>query len=99
MLSIGLKLSHPSVMQYLPPSCDTSLEMLAHAIRHEKFGVFWPAVMTLCQTNLLFTQRLAVGGAGVLLIRRTVGNVAINDNQCRSLVFIPKGEEGPLEHF
>ena len=55
--------------------------MFVNAIRDEEFGVFRPAVVVLGQAYFLLAQRLAMGGAGVLLVRRPVGDVAVDDDQ------------------
>ena len=55
--------------------------MLAHTVRDEKLGILGPAVAPLGETYLLFAERLAVGRAGVVLVRRAVANVALDDDQ------------------
>ena len=57
--------------------------MLAHAVRHEELGVFRPAIGALGETDLLVAQRLAMSGAGVLLVRRAIADVALDDDQRR----------------
>jgi len=99
LLSICFKPSHPRVTQRLPTGAYTRLEMLAHAVGHQELGVFWPAVMTLGQFDLLFAQRLTVRGAGILFVRRAVSDVAIHNDQGRSLLFVLEGAEGALQHL
>ena len=57
--------------------------MFAHAVRHQKFGVLRPAVAAFGETNLLLAERLAMGGAGVLLMRGAVADMAVDDDQGR----------------
>ena len=58
-------------------------EVLADAVGHEELGVLRPAVVPLGEPDLLLAERLAVGGAGVLLVRRAPGDVAVDDDQRR----------------
>ena len=69
---------------------DAVLEMLAHAVGHEKLGVLGPAVAALGQAYLLFAERLAVGGAGVVLMRCAVADMALDDDQRRRVVGPPE---------
>ena len=66
-------------------------EMLAHAVRHQKFGVLGPAVAALGEAYLLLAERLAVGGAGVVLMRGAIADVTLDDDQGRHIVGAPKG--------
>ena len=63
---------------------DAVAEVLADAVGHEELGVLRPAVVPLGQPDLLLAERLAVGGAGVLLVGRAVGDVAVDDDQRRA---------------
>ena len=60
-------------------------EMLAHAVRHQKLCIFRPAVAALGEAHLFFAERLAVRGAGVLLVRRAVADMAVDDDQGRTV--------------
>src|SRR5262245_11022947 len=73
--------------------------MFPHPFRHEEFGVFWPAVMALCQPDFLLAKRFAVLGASVLLVRRTVRDMAIDNDQTGPSLFVLEGMEGALEHI
>ena len=73
---------------------DAILEMLAHAVRHEKLGVFRPAVAALGEAYLLLAERLAVGRAGVVLMRRAIADVAFDDDQGRHVVGAPETLDG-----
>ena len=64
--------------------------MLAHAVRHQKFGVFGPAVAAFGETDLLLAERLAMGGAGVVLVRGAVADMAVDDDQGRHLRRAPE---------
>ena len=68
-----------------PRCADALLEMLAHAVRHEELGILRPAVAALGQADLLLAERLAVSRAGVLLVRRAVADMAVDDDQGRHI--------------
>ena len=50
---------------------------------HEKLGILGPAIAALGKAYFLFAERLAMGGAGVLLVRRAVADMALDDDQRR----------------
>ena len=63
-----------------------SLKMLAHTVGHQKFGILGPAVAALGEADFLFAEGLAVGGAGILLVRGAKPDMAIDDDQGRRIV-------------
>src|ERR1700692_4937287 len=71
---------HPSPLcpQVAPALSNPILKMLAHALRHQKFGVLGPAIEFLHQPDFIFAKRLAVGGIGILLVRRSVTDMAVH---------------------
>ena len=68
--------------------------MLAHAVRHEKFGILGPAVAALGETDFLLAERLAVGGAGVVLVRCAVADMTVDDDQRRRIGDLPEPLDG-----
>src|SRR6516162_3121207 len=85
LASILLELSPPGSVQRQAPRPDALLEMLTHFIRNEELRVWRPAIMTLRQPDLFLAQRFAVRRARILLIRRTVGDVAVDNDQSGSI--------------
>jgi hypothetical protein len=67
-------------MQRQATRADAFLKMLAYPIRDKKLRIYRPAVVALRQPDFFLAQRFAVRRAGVLLIRRTVGDVAVDDD-------------------
>ena len=63
---------------------DPLVEALADAVGDEELGVLGPAVGLLGQLDLLLAERFAVGGLGVLLVRRAPADVAVDDDQGRA---------------
>ena len=53
--------------------------MLIDTVRHEELRVLGPPVAAFGKADLLFTERLAVGFGGVLLVRRTVADMAVEN--------------------
>src|ERR1700756_5106959 len=60
--------------------------MHTHTVRHEKFGVFGPAIAALGQPYLFLAKRLAVGGTGVMPVRRAISDMALDDNERRRIL-------------
>src|SRR5690348_6073496 len=58
--------------------------MLPDAIRNEKLGVFGPPIGAFGESDLFLPQRFAMGGGGINFMRRTIADVAIQDDQRRS---------------
>ncbi len=73
--------------------------MFAHAVGHEEFCVFGPAVEFFREAHFFFAQRLAVSGTGVVLVGRSVAYVAVNDDQSRTVFGVTEDLEGAVEHF
>src|SRR5512133_321892 len=80
LASILLKLSPPGSMQLQAARPDALLEMLAYPIRDAELSVRRPAVVTLPQPHLFLPQRFAVRRARILLGRRAVGDVAVDND-------------------
>ena len=73
--------------------------MLADLLRHQEFGILRPAVVGLRQPDLLLVQRLSMGSAGVLIVGRTVGDMAIDNDQRRAVRRVLEGAQGALQHL
>ena len=72
-------------MERLPPRADARLEVFAYPLGDEELRVLGPAITALRELDFLFAQRLAVRRARILLVRRTVGDVAIDDHERGSI--------------
>src|SRR5207253_834875 len=75
----------PLLMQFGAPFPDSFAKVFANSSRHQEFSIFGPAIELLGQPNLLFTQRFAMSGTGVLFMWSTIANVAIHNNQSRTI--------------
>jgi hypothetical protein len=60
---------------------DALLEMVANAVRNEKFRIFGPSIAALGEAHLFFAQRLAMGGARVMLVWGPEADVAVDDDE------------------
>ena len=99
LLAVLLEAGAPGLVQLPAALADAVAEVLVDAVGHEELGVLRPAVVPLGQPDLLLAERLAVGGAGVLLVRRTPGDVAIDDDQRRPVARLLEDAEGAVEHL
>ena len=68
-LAIAVELFVPLRVGAPAAVADAGLEMLIYAIGHQKRRIFRPAVNALGEADFLNAERLAVRGAGVLLVR------------------------------
>ena len=73
----------PGVAKLLATLAETVAKVVVNPIRYVEFGVFRPAVVPLGQSDFFLAKRLAVGSAGVLFVRGTVGDMAVHDDQRR----------------
>ena len=64
--------------------------MLADAVGDEELRVLGPAVGALGEADLLLAERLAVGLGGVLLVRRTVADVAVQNDEGGAALRLPE---------
>ena len=85
-------------MQRRAAGADAGREVLADALGHEERRVLRPAVSALGQADFLGAERFTVGGAGVLLVRRAVGDVAVDDDERRAIGRVLERAERALEH-
>ena len=73
--------------------------MFSHLGRHQELCVCRPAVGTFGEPDLLFPERLAVSGAGVLLVRRPVCDVAVDDDERWAVVSLFEDRKRAIEHI
>src|ERR1700704_1404896 len=72
-------------------------EMFAHAVGNQELGVFGPSVVAFGEANLLLTQRLAMSGGGILLMRRAVTDMAVENDESWEPLGLAKGVESLLD--
>ncbi len=82
---IPLYPGEPVVAELLSTQAHTLVEVLVNFVGHEELGVLGPAVVAFREPDLILAQGLAMGGAGVLLVRRAPTDVAVDDDQGRPL--------------
>ncbi len=95
--SVSLHPGEPGVAQLLATPADAFVEVVVDPVGHEELGVLGPVVVALGQPDLLLAQGLAVGGAGVLLVRRAPADVAVDDDQGRPVALLEEDAEGAVE--
>src|SRR5262249_39335231 len=94
LLAILLDSREPGIAQLPAALSNPFTEMIVDSIRHVELIVLWPAVVSFGQPDLLFAQRFAVSAARILLVRRAITNMAVDDNQRRPILRglkVPKG--------
>jgi len=79
--AITLEHRLPLVAQTAAAFAEARAEALVDAVGHEKMCVFGPAAGSFRKPHFVFAQRLAVRRAGVLLVRRAVRDVALDDDE------------------
>src|SRR5262249_50655005 len=99
MLAILGNLLKPRIAQVLTPLANPLPEVIVDAIRNVKVLVVGPVVVAFCKTNLVLSKRFAVRAAGILLVRRTVADVTVDDDQSGPVNGVLKGSKGAREHF
>jgi hypothetical protein len=62
---------------------DAGREVFADAVRYEELCVFRPSVTAFGEADLLLAEGLPMRRGGVLLVWRTVTDVAVQDNKGR----------------
>ena len=89
--------AEPGIAQLLATPAHPLVEVLVDAVGHEELGVLGPAVVAFGEPDFVLAQRLAVGGAGVLLVGRAPADVAVDDDQGRPLALLEEDAEGAVE--
>ncbi len=74
---------------------DASVKMSADAIRHQKLCVLRPAIEPFGQADLLLAEGLAMRGAGVVLVRRSIADMTVDDDQGRHLPGVAERRDLP----
>ncbi len=76
---------------------DPGCEVLADTVGNEELGVLGPPVAALGEADLLLAERLAVGGGGVLLVRRAIADEAVQHDEGGTARRLPEDVEGVLD--
>ena len=82
LLAIFRKQVVPLRAQFVSPLSDTFLEILQHPIRKKELRVLGPAVIFLYELYFVRAERFAVRGTCVLLVWRSVADMAVHNNEC-----------------
>src|SRR5437868_7436422 len=73
--------------------------MLLNALGNEEFRVFGPAKGPFGKANFFFAKRLTMGGCSVLLVRRAVADVAVQNDESRAAFGFLKYAESALDQI
>src|SRR6202795_3571808 len=88
----------PAQTQLGTAFADSVLEVLSYPFGNVEFCIFRPTIIPLGQVDFLFTEWLAMGSAGVLLVGSAVSNVAVNNDQSRPIIGVQESLKGPRQH-
>jgi hypothetical protein len=99
LLPIFCDSREPAVTQLFPALPDALTEMIVNALGHVELLIFWPTIVSLRESDLLLAQGFTVCPAGILLVRRTVPDMAVHDDQRRTVFAILKGSECAGKHL
>jgi len=72
-------------------------KMVIDAVWHEELRVLGPSIVAFGKTDLFFAKRLAMRIGCVLPVRRTVTNMAVENDEGRSTLCLSEGLEGALD--
>src|SRR5208337_5022779 len=87
----------PTAAGLLPPSPYPRREMLLDALGDKELRILGPTVEALAEADLLVAQGLAMSLGSVLLVRRTIADVAIQDNKCGAALRLTECLQGVLD--
>ena len=88
----------PSARRAAAPRAPMPASKCSHdAVGHEELGILRPAVGALGEPDLVVAQRLAMGRGGVVLVRRAVADVAVEDDQRRPALGLAEDRERVLD--
>src|ERR1700730_16683522 len=88
----------PALTQLRTALADSILEVLSYPIGNVEFRIFRPTIIPLGQADFLFAEWLAMSGTRVLFVRSAVSNVAVNNDQSRSIIGSQKSLKGARQH-
>src|ERR1700688_3655846 len=88
----------PVLTQLCTALADSILEVLSYPFGNIEFRIFRPTIIPLGQTDFIFTKWLAMSGTRVLLVGSAVSNVAVNNDQSRSIIGVQESLKGPRQH-
>src|SRR5262249_49276698 len=97
LLAVFREPGEPGFAQFLAASADAVAEVLVYAVGNEKLRILGPAVEPLGGPDLVRAERLAVGGAGVLLVWGAPGDVTLHDDQRRPVVRLSAEQERAVQ--
>ena len=95
--AIGCEEFRPLAPSLRAARADPGREVLVDTVGDEKLRVFGPSVAALGKADLLVAERLAVGFGGVLLVRGTVADVAVENDEGRAALRLPEDLKGVLD--
>src|SRR5712692_8226952 len=99
LFPVPIKLSDPLLAQFVATFADALAEMFPYTVRDKKLSIFRPAVVAFGEADFIFAQRLAMSRARILLVRGSISDVRVNDNQSRAVVSLQEATICSREHL
>src|SRR6202035_716999 len=84
-------------MGFHPTYTDSGSKVLTDSIRDEKLSILRPSIAALSQSDLIVAERLSMGFRRILFMRRTVADVAVQDEEGRAARRLAKHLQGLLD--
>src|SRR5208282_558945 len=88
---------HPLTTGHTAAGANSRGEMGINSARHEKLGLFGPAIAALGQTDFLLAQGLAMGLWCVLLVRRAVTDMTVQHDESGPAFGLAENLERPFD--
>src|SRR4029453_12361349 len=99
LLPVFRETLEPCIAQILASLANPVAEVIVNSVWYVEFLVFRPSVIPFRETNLLFSQGLAVSAACILFVGRAVPDVTVDDDQRRPVIRVLERAESAREHF
>jgi hypothetical protein len=95
--SVGCEKICQLAMGFRAACTHSGSRVLLHAIADEKLSVLRPSIAALRQPDLIVAERLSMGFRGVLLMWRTVADVAVQDEEGGAALRLAKHLQGVFD--
>jgi hypothetical protein len=81
--SVGFEKRDPGFVKVAAAPTHAIPEMFPHTLRHQKLRVLGPAIAAFGEAHFLLAKRLAMGRTGVMLMRGTVADMTVDNDEGR----------------
>ena len=96
---IGVEQVCPSAARLRAARPNPGREMLADSVGDEELRILGPPIAPFAQADLLLAERFAMGRGSILLVRRAVADMAIQNDEGRAALCLMEYPEGVLDQI